>query len=136
MTDEYSYFTDMTQISHFSLFILDIEFKEGETEHFVEVEVLYDGVREMREAFIVHLKPDENMVAETQVNTQVVCPVVCIQLRMIQKCQSINNLSCSEFMEVCCWRSNWKQSLCPDLLLFFGKFRSIESNQAFRLRKI
>lgn len=63
----------MTQIAHLSLFILDVEFKEGETEHFVEVEVLYDGVREMREAFTVHLKPDENMVAETQVNTQVVC---------------------------------------------------------------
>ncbi|XP_013926262.1 PREDICTED: FRAS1-related extracellular matrix protein 2-like [Thamnophis sirtalis] len=50
----------------------DIEFKEGETEHFVEVEVLYDGVREMREAFIVHLKPDENMVAETQTNKAII----------------------------------------------------------------
>uniref|UniRef100_A0ABM5GJ71 FRAS1-related extracellular matrix protein 3 isoform X1 n=1 Tax=Pogona vitticeps TaxID=103695 RepID=A0ABM5GJ71_9SAUR len=50
----------------------DIEFKEGETEHFVEVEVLYDGVREMREAFTVHLKPDENMVAETQMNKAIV----------------------------------------------------------------
>lgn len=47
--------------------VSDIEFKEGETEHFVEVEILHDGVREMREAFTVHLKPDENMVAETQV---------------------------------------------------------------------
>ncbi|XP_072477246.1 FRAS1-related extracellular matrix protein 3 [Notamacropus eugenii] len=46
----------------------DIEFKEGETEHFVEIEVLYDGVREMREALTVHLKPDENMVAEIQMN--------------------------------------------------------------------
>lgn len=45
----------------------DVEFKEGETEHFVEVEVLFDGVREMREAFTVHLKPDESMVAEIQV---------------------------------------------------------------------
>lgn len=36
-------------------------------EHTVEVEILYDGVREMREAFTVHLKPDENMVAEIQV---------------------------------------------------------------------
>uniref|UniRef100_A0A8C3BA83 FRAS1 related extracellular matrix 2 n=1 Tax=Cairina moschata TaxID=8855 RepID=A0A8C3BA83_CAIMO len=44
----------------------EIEFKEGETQHFVEIEVLYDGVREMREAFTVHLKPDENMVAEIQ----------------------------------------------------------------------
>lgn len=43
-------------------------FKEGDTEHYVEVEVLFDGVREMREAFTVHLKPDENMVAETKVN--------------------------------------------------------------------
>ncbi|XP_054845897.1 FRAS1-related extracellular matrix protein 3 [Eublepharis macularius] len=50
----------------------DIEFKEGEKEHFVEVEVLYDGVREMREAFTVHLKPDENMVAETQMNKAIV----------------------------------------------------------------
>lgn len=33
----------------------------------VEVEVLFDGLREMREAFTLHLKPDENMVAETQV---------------------------------------------------------------------
>ncbi|KAM8940061.1 FRAS1-related extracellular matrix protein 3 [Pelodytes ibericus] len=50
----------------------DIEFKEGETEHFVEVEILYDGRREMREAFTVHLKPDENMVAETQMNKAIV----------------------------------------------------------------
>ncbi|XP_063314539.1 FRAS1-related extracellular matrix protein 3 [Pelobates fuscus] len=50
----------------------DIEFKEGETEHFVEVEILYDGKREMREAFTVHLKPDENMVAETQMNKAIV----------------------------------------------------------------
>lgn len=45
----------------------EIEFKEGDKEHVVEVDVLYDGVREMREAFTLHLKPDENMVAETQV---------------------------------------------------------------------
>uniref|UniRef100_A0A8D0L5A9 FRAS1 related extracellular matrix 3 n=1 Tax=Sphenodon punctatus TaxID=8508 RepID=A0A8D0L5A9_SPHPU len=50
----------------------DVEFKEGETEHFVEVEILYDGMREMREAFTVHLKPDENMVAETQMNKAIV----------------------------------------------------------------
>ncbi|KAM4706610.1 FRAS1-related extracellular matrix protein 3 [Discoglossus pictus] len=50
----------------------DIEFKEGETEHFVEVEILYDGKREMREAFTIHLKPDENMVAETQMNKAIV----------------------------------------------------------------
>ncbi|XP_025961935.2 FRAS1-related extracellular matrix protein 3 [Dromaius novaehollandiae] len=50
----------------------DIEFKEGETEHFVEVEILYDGIREMREAFTVHLKPDENMVAATQMSKAIV----------------------------------------------------------------
>lgn len=48
----------------------DIEFKQGDKEHVVEVEVLFDGVREMREAFTLHLKPDENMVAETQVRQQ------------------------------------------------------------------
>ncbi|XP_020845600.1 FRAS1-related extracellular matrix protein 3 [Phascolarctos cinereus] len=50
----------------------DIEFKEGETEHFVEIEVLHDGIREMREALTVHLKPDENMVAEIQMNKAIV----------------------------------------------------------------
>ncbi|XP_044286604.1 FRAS1-related extracellular matrix protein 3 [Varanus komodoensis] len=50
----------------------DIEFKEGETKHFIEVEVLYDGVREMREAFTVHLKPDENMIAETLMSKAIV----------------------------------------------------------------
>ncbi|MFT7803878.1 FRAS1-related extracellular matrix protein 2-like [Arapaima gigas] len=44
----------------------DIEFKEGETQHLVEVEILFDNVQEIREAFTVHLKPDEYMVAETQ----------------------------------------------------------------------
>lgn len=48
-------------------FLPDIEFREGDKEHVVEVEVLFDGLREMREAFTLHLKPDENMVAETQV---------------------------------------------------------------------
>lgn len=50
-----------------SLCIADIVFKEGEKEHWVEIEILYDGQREMREAFTVHLKPDDNMVAEIQV---------------------------------------------------------------------
>lgn len=49
------------------IFPAEIVFRQGETEHYVEVEILYDGVREMREAFTVHLKPDENMVAETKV---------------------------------------------------------------------
>ncbi|XP_020825655.1 LOW QUALITY PROTEIN: FRAS1-related extracellular matrix protein 2 [Phascolarctos cinereus] len=50
----------------------EIEFKEGETQHIVEIEVLFDGVSEMREAFTVHLKPDENMVAETQATKAIV----------------------------------------------------------------
>ncbi|XP_017273702.1 FRAS1-related extracellular matrix protein 2a [Kryptolebias marmoratus] len=50
----------------------DIEFKQGDKQHVVEVEVLFDGVREMREVFMLHLKPDENMVAETQVTKVIV----------------------------------------------------------------
>uniref|UniRef100_A0AAV2LIU3 Calx-beta domain-containing protein n=1 Tax=Knipowitschia caucasica TaxID=637954 RepID=A0AAV2LIU3_KNICA len=50
----------------------DVEFKEGEKEHFVEIEILYDGEREMREAFTVHMKPDDNMVAEVQMNKAIV----------------------------------------------------------------
>lgn len=50
---------------------VEIEFKEGETQHIVNIEVIFDGIREMREAFTVHLKPDENMVAETQVSTKI-----------------------------------------------------------------
>ncbi|KFO26836.1 FRAS1-related extracellular matrix protein 2 [Fukomys damarensis] len=50
----------------------EIEFKEGETQHTVEIEVIFDGLREMREAFTVHLKPDENMIAETQVTKAIV----------------------------------------------------------------
>lgn len=51
-------------------FGIEIVFKEGDTEHYVEVEILYDSLREMREAFTVHLKPDENMVAETKVQIE------------------------------------------------------------------
>ncbi|CAK6968919.1 FRAS1-related extracellular matrix protein 2b [Scomber scombrus] len=50
----------------------EIVFKEGDTEHYVEVEILYDGVREMREALTVHLKPDENMVAETKMSKAII----------------------------------------------------------------
>ncbi|XP_057177531.1 FRAS1-related extracellular matrix protein 2a isoform X2 [Triplophysa rosa] len=50
----------------------DAEFKVGDSEHVVEVEVLFDGVKEMREAFTVHLKPDENMIAETQMTKAIV----------------------------------------------------------------
>lgn len=45
----------------------DVVFKAGDQQHSVEIEVLYDGEREMREAFTVHMKPDDNMVAEIQV---------------------------------------------------------------------
>ncbi|XP_056323273.1 FRAS1-related extracellular matrix protein 2a [Danio aesculapii] len=51
---------------------LDVEFKADEIERVVEVEVLFDGIREMREAFTVHLKPDENMVAEIQMTKAIV----------------------------------------------------------------
>ncbi|KAM8843174.1 FRAS1-related extracellular matrix protein 3 [Synchiropus picturatus] len=50
----------------------DVEFKEGEKEHYVEIEILYDGQREMREAFTVHMKPDDNMIAEIQMNKAIV----------------------------------------------------------------
>ncbi|KAK7882971.1 hypothetical protein WMY93_029145 [Mugilogobius chulae] len=50
----------------------EIIFKDGETVHYVEVEILYDGVREMREAFTVHLRPDENMVAETKLSKAII----------------------------------------------------------------
>ncbi|KAM8904737.1 FRAS1-related extracellular matrix protein 2b [Spinachia spinachia] len=50
----------------------EIVFKEGDTQHYVEVEVLYDSIREMREAFTVHLKPDENMVAETTMSKAII----------------------------------------------------------------
>ncbi|XP_059902249.1 FRAS1-related extracellular matrix protein 3 [Gadus macrocephalus] len=50
----------------------DVVFKKGDKEHFVEIEILYDGQREMREAFIVHMKPDDNMVAEMQMNKAIV----------------------------------------------------------------
>ncbi|XP_077427082.1 FRAS1-related extracellular matrix protein 3 [Vanacampus margaritifer] len=50
----------------------DVEFKEDDKEHFVEIEILYDGQREMREAFTVHMKPDDNMVAEIQMNKAIV----------------------------------------------------------------
>uniref|UniRef100_A0A8D0GCH3 FRAS1 related extracellular matrix 2 n=1 Tax=Sphenodon punctatus TaxID=8508 RepID=A0A8D0GCH3_SPHPU len=50
----------------------EIEFKEGEVQHVLEIEILFDGVREMRESFTVHLKPDENMVAEIQITKAIV----------------------------------------------------------------
>ncbi|XP_037325115.2 FRAS1-related extracellular matrix protein 2b [Pungitius pungitius] len=50
----------------------EIVFKQGDTQHYVEVEVLHDRIREMREAFTVHLKPDENMVAETTMSKAII----------------------------------------------------------------
>uniref|UniRef100_A0A8C5EMK9 FRAS1-related extracellular matrix protein 2-like n=2 Tax=Gouania willdenowi TaxID=441366 RepID=A0A8C5EMK9_GOUWI len=50
----------------------EIVFRAGDKEHYVEVDILYDGVREMREAFTVHLKPDENMVAETKMSKAII----------------------------------------------------------------
>ncbi|XP_034404830.1 FRAS1-related extracellular matrix protein 2b isoform X1 [Cyclopterus lumpus] len=50
----------------------EIVFKEGDTQHYVDVEIVYDSVREMREAFTVHLKPDENMVAETKMSKAII----------------------------------------------------------------
>lgn len=55
------------------MYLTDVVFRAGDTQHYVEVEILYDSVREMREAFTVHLKPDENMVAETQVGARTCC---------------------------------------------------------------
>lgn len=63
-------------ICSISPFLAEIVFKEGDTEHYVEVEILYDSVREMREAFTVHLKPDENMVAETKVKIKPNCHII------------------------------------------------------------
>lgn len=59
----------------------DVEFKAGDEQHSVEIEVVYDGEREMREAFTVHMKPDDNMVAEIQV-TRSRCPV-CVRARTV-----------------------------------------------------
>lgn len=76
MTQECVVPPDVTCVEYFFILVIphvilwvpsDVEFKEGEKEHFVEIEILYDGQREMREAFTVHMKSDENMVAEVQV---------------------------------------------------------------------
>lgn len=45
----------------------------------MEIEVLYDGEREMREAFTVHMKPDDNMVAEIQVTRSRRPPYACVR---------------------------------------------------------
>jgi len=42
----------------------ELQFDEGIEEIFMEVEVLYDDEKEMRESFTVRLEPDTNMVAE------------------------------------------------------------------------
>ncbi|XP_026776488.3 FRAS1-related extracellular matrix protein 2-like [Pangasianodon hypophthalmus] len=50
---------------------VELQFTEGQKLHVVEVSVLYDTERETRETFTVHLKPDDNMVADIQ-NTKVI----------------------------------------------------------------
>jgi len=42
----------------------ELQFDEGIEEILMEVEVLYDDEKEMRESFTVRLEPDTNMVAE------------------------------------------------------------------------
>lgn len=42
-------------------------FKKGDTEKVIEVQVLHDTEREIREAFNVLLEDDENLVAEVEV---------------------------------------------------------------------
>ncbi|XP_062311258.1 FRAS1-related extracellular matrix protein 2-like, partial [Osmerus eperlanus] len=41
-------------------------FSDGQSEHVLEVQVLFDQERETRETFTLHLTPDRNMVAHTQ----------------------------------------------------------------------
>ncbi|XP_072552171.1 FRAS1-related extracellular matrix protein 2-like [Salminus brasiliensis] len=43
---------------------VELQFSEGQTLQVVEVCVLFDTERETRETFTVHLRPDENMVAD------------------------------------------------------------------------
>ncbi|XP_077984509.1 extracellular matrix protein 3-like [Glandiceps talaboti] len=49
-----------------------LEFGFNVTQHIIEVEVLYDGESEMRESFTLLLKPDENMIAETQMTKAII----------------------------------------------------------------
>ncbi|XP_013413797.1 FRAS1-related extracellular matrix protein 2-like [Lingula anatina] len=53
-------------------FSKELEFGLNVSRHVIKVEVLYDGEREMREAFTVHIKPDRNMVADVQMNKAIV----------------------------------------------------------------
>lgn len=45
--------------------------------------MLFDGIREMREAFTIHLKPDENMVAETQVSNAFILFIITFLLSQL-----------------------------------------------------
>ncbi|XP_078683006.1 FRAS1-related extracellular matrix protein 2-like [Branchiostoma floridae x Branchiostoma belcheri] len=45
---------------------MEVKFGKNVTKRIVEVEVLYDGEREIRESFTVLLKNDRNMIAETR----------------------------------------------------------------------
>ncbi|XP_030630785.1 FRAS1-related extracellular matrix protein 2 [Chanos chanos] len=51
---------------------VELQFDQGQSLHFVEVLILHDTERETRETFTVHLKPDDNMVAEIQVTKAMV----------------------------------------------------------------
>ena len=47
---------------------VEMVFSAGQSEHVLEVQVLFDQERETRETFTLHLTPDLNMVAHTQVS--------------------------------------------------------------------
>lgn len=49
------------------IFSSELVFSVNVSHQMVEIEVLHDNEKEMREAFTVHLKPDKNFVAEVQV---------------------------------------------------------------------
>ncbi|XP_070554250.1 extracellular matrix protein 3-like [Ptychodera flava] len=53
-------------------FSQQLEFGFNVTEHIVEVEVLHDPEGGARESFTVHLKMDENMIAETQMDKAII----------------------------------------------------------------
>ena len=57
-----------THYYFFYFFIFtELIFSVNVSHQMVEIEVLHDNEKEMREAFTVHLKPDKNFVAEVQV---------------------------------------------------------------------
>lgn len=50
----------------------ELVFSVNVSHQMVEIEVLHDNEKEMREAFTVHLKPDKNFVAEVQKNNKAI----------------------------------------------------------------